>query len=593
MTLLAKCLRSIVRNDAMRHDPDAIYNGRTILLVCCACFGGMVFGWDTGAIGGVLAMEQTRDKFGYKNRSKTDKSNLDQNIVSTLQAGCFAACLVTSWFADRFGRRATLIGAGLLTSVGVLFQAASGIKGTLAAMYVGRFISGLGVGCASTVSPLYVSECCPRAIRGGLTGELAMVRISGIGSSVADCYVPGGRRTIGFYQLFNVVGIMIAFWVNYGCLLHVQAPAVYIVPLALQALPAALLVAGMLMSPERSIPLNPRWCAQKDDWEGTTRVLVKLRGLPAESEYVAREIQEMAGQLAQERRLMGDANFRSLMRELWLVPANRKRAIITVVLMICQQLTGVNAIVGICVYKGRRPDVKSSDEHKEKPRVNYYAPQIFTNLGMTGTDTSLFATGVYGVVKTVACIVFLLFVADSLGRRRSLLWTSPMLMIVLFIIGIYGRVQPPVEHQPVTAFGYVAITCIYLWAAFFQFGWGPACWILVSEIPTARLRAVNVSIGAATQWLFNFIMARTVLTMQNTMGYKGYGMFFMFGSFDVLMGIFVYLFVPETKGLSLERMDELFGMAETAKQLDTEVEAGDGQFTGVQKGVQEQRTGKM
>ncbi|KAG6023197.1 hypothetical protein E4U19_004520 [Claviceps sp. Clav32 group G5] len=536
MTILARCLRSIVRNDSMRHDPDAIYNGRTILLVCCACFGGMVFGWDTGAIGGVLAMEQTRDKFGYKNRSKTDKSNLDQNIVSTLQAGCFAACLATSWFADRFGRRATLIGAGLLTSMGVLFQAASGIKGTLAVMYVGRFISGLGVGCASTVSPLYVSECCPRAIRGGLTG---------------------------FYQLFNVVGIMIAFWVNYGCLLHVQAPAVYIVPLALQALPAALLVAGMLMSPE-----SPRWCAQKDDWEGTTRVLVRLRGLPAESEYVAREIQEMADQLAQERRLMGDANFRSLMRELWLVPANRKRAIITVVLMICQQLTGVNAI-------------------------NYYAPQIFTNLGMTGTDTSLFATGVYGVVKTVACIVFLLFVADSLGRRRSLLWTSPMLMIVLFIIGIYGRVQPPVEHQPVTAFGYVAITCIYLWAAFFQFGWGPACWILVSEIPTARLRAVNVSIGAATQWLFNFIMARTVLTMQNTMGYKGYGMFFMFGSFDVLMGIFVYVFVPETKGLSLERMDELFGMTETTKQLDTEVEGGDGQVTGVQKGEQEERKGKI
>ncbi|KAG5969063.1 hypothetical protein E4U58_001652 [Claviceps cyperi] len=580
MTLLAKCLRSIVRNDAMRHDPDAIYNGRTILLVCCACFGGMVFGWDTGAIGGVLAMEQTRDKFGYKNRSKTDKSNLDQNIVSTLQAGCFAACLVTSWFADRFGRRATLIGAGLLTSVGVLFQAASGIKGTLAVMYVGRFISGLGVGCASTVSPLYVSECCPRAIRGGLTG---------------------------FYQLFNVIGIMIAFWVNYGCLLHVQAPAVYIVPLALQALPAAFLVAGMLLSPERSIctpevrrdlskdmltDVQPSMVCAKGRlgghyqspgqaqkvcssyfctnlrWLKLFRELTDCIRLPAESEYVTREIQEIASQLAQERCLMGDANLRSLMRELWLVPANRKRAIITVVLMICQQLTGVNAI-------------------------NYYAPQIFTNLGMTGTDTSLFATGVYGVVKTVACIVFLLFMADSLGRRRSLLWTSPMLMIVLFIIGIYGRVQPPVEHHPVTAFGYVAITCIYLWAAFFQFGWGPACWILVSEIPTARLRAVNVSIGAATQWLFNFIMARTVLTMQNTMGYKGYGMFFMFGSFDVLMGIFVYLFVPETKGLSLERMDKLFGMAETAKQLDTEVEAGDGQVTGVQKGAQEQRIGKM
>ncbi|KAG6012606.1 hypothetical protein E4U54_007425 [Claviceps lovelessii] len=511
MGLLARSLRSIVRNDAMRDDPDAIYNGRTIALVCCACFGGMLFGWDSGTIGGVLAMDQTSEKFGYKNRSKTDKSNLDQNIVSTLQAGCFAACLVTSWFADRFGRRTTLVGAGFLTTIGVVFQAASGVNGTLAVMYVGRFIGGLGAGCASTVTPLYVSECCPRAIRGGLTA---------------------------FYQLFIVSGIMVAFWINYGCLLHLEAPAVYIVPLALQAVPAILLIAGMLLSPE-----SPRWCAQKDDWDGSMRVLVKLRGLPAESEYVSQELREMAEQLEHERRLMGDANFRSLMREMWLVPANRKRAVITVVLMCCQQLTGVNAI-------------------------NYYAPQIFTNLGMTGTDSSLFATGVYGIVKTVACMLFLLLIADSLGRRRSLLWTSPMLMVVLFIIGIYGRVQPPVEGNPVTAFGYVAIICIYLWAAFFQFGWGPACWILISEIPTARLRAVNVSIGAATQWLFNFVMARTVLTMQNTMGYKGYGMFFMFGSFDLLMGVFVYLFVPETKGLGLERMDELFGMTELdMKQL--------------------------
>jgi hypothetical protein len=85
------------------------------------------------------------------------------------------------------------------------------------------------------------------------------------------------------------------------------------------------------------------------------------------------------------------------------------------------------------------------------PLQNYYAPQIFTNLGMTGTDSSLFATGVYGIVKTVACSMFLLFIADSLGRRKALLWTSPMLFVVLFIIGIYGRVQPPVTGEPVSS----------------------------------------------------------------------------------------------------------------------------------------------
>jgi MFS family permease len=170
----AKILSVIVRNDAMRTDPTEIYNAKVMALVCSACFGGMLFGWDTGAIGGVLTMEATREKYGYLNRSKTDKANLDQNIVSTLQAGCFAACLVTSWFADKFGRRRSLIGSGVITTIGVIFQAASAVGGNLVVMYIGRFIAGLGVGAASTLTPLYVSECVPRSIRGGLTGKCSL-----------------------------------------------------------------------------------------------------------------------------------------------------------------------------------------------------------------------------------------------------------------------------------------------------------------------------------------------------------------------------------------------------------------------------------
>lgn len=80
---------------------------------------------------------------------------------------------------------------------------------------------------------------------------------------------------------------------------------------------------------------------------------------------------------------------------------------------------------------------------------NYYAPQIFANLGMTGTEQGLFATGVYGIVKFAGCTIFLLFVADSLGRRMSLLWTSIAQGLVMYLIGIYGRVEPPVEGQGV------------------------------------------------------------------------------------------------------------------------------------------------
>lgn len=132
-------------------------------------------------------------------------------VASTLQAGCFAACFVTPWLTDRYGRRWALIGTGAITVVGVILQSGSAASGSLAAMYVGRFIAGLGVGAASMLTPLYVSECAPRAIRGGLTA---------------------------FYQLFIVTGVMISFWINYGCLLHLSGTSTYVVPLAFQSLPA-------------------------------------------------------------------------------------------------------------------------------------------------------------------------------------------------------------------------------------------------------------------------------------------------------------------------------------------------------------------
>jgi MFS family permease len=222
----AKVLRAIVRNDAMKEDPDEIYNWRVFALVFSSCFGGMLFGWETGAIGGVLAMDATQERYGYAHWDKKDKSLMDQNIVSTLQIGCWVSCYFTGWLADKYGRRLCLIGTGLFTIIGVVFQAASAAQGTIAVMYVGRFLAGLGVGAASTLVPLYVSECVPRAVRGGLTA---------------------------FYQLFIVTGVMISFWVNYGSLLHIKGQAVFIVPLTLQVTPAVLLAICMTFQKERYV----------------------------------------------------------------------------------------------------------------------------------------------------------------------------------------------------------------------------------------------------------------------------------------------------------------------------------------------------
>jgi len=465
MGLSTRVLQKIVRNEAMASDPPEIYGWRVYLLACSACFGAMSFGWDSAVIGGVIVLPPFITDFNLGDSKSPATANLSANIVSTLQAGCFLGALVASPMTDRFGRKWCLIGASMLILIGVIMQAAA--VGNLGAMYAGRFISGTGVGAASTINPIYVSENAPRAIRVLLTG---------------------------LYQLFIVTGGMIAFWINYSVSINFpQTKLMYIFPLAIQALPALLLCFCMLLCQE-----SPRWLARQDRWDDCKRVLSRIRNLSPDHPYIQEEFQEIAGQLEHERNLIGDATFWNLQREMWTIAGNRRRALISIILMICQQMTGTNAI-------------------------NTYAPLIFKNLGLTGTSTSLFSTGIYGIVKVTSCIIFLLFMADSLGRRRSLLWTSIAQGLAMFYIGLYIRIAPPKDGEPVPPAGYFALVSIFLFAAFFQFGWGPACWIYASEIPAARLRSLNVSYAAATQWLFNFVVARAVPVMLITVGANGYG----------------------------------------------------------------------
>lgn len=510
----AKIIQMIVKNDAVKSDPPEIYGWRAFAMAGSACFGGMLFGFDIGTIGGVLELKEFRAKYGIAGLSKTGQADLNANIASTLQAGCFIGCFLYAWMADRFGRKTALQIAGLVTIIGCVFQAAA--LGHLAVMYIGRFIAGVGVGGASMVVPLYITENAPRAIRGGLTG---------------------------LYQLFIATGTCLAFWVNYGSLLHLSGgDRVYIVPLILQALPAVLLIGCMALNKE-----SPRYLAKQDRWEEASAVLARMRNLPVSHEYVQSEIKDIADQLEHERMLIAGATTKDLLKEMFTIPGNRKRALISIGLMICQQMTGTNAI-------------------------NYYAPQIFKALGLAGNELKLFATGIYGVVKMVGCLCFLIFAADSLGRRRSLLWTSIAQGASMFYIGIYMRVDPPVEGEPVPGAGYFALVCVFLFACFFQFGWGPVCWIYVSEIPAARLRSLNVAIAAATQWLFNFVVARATPNMMATMGKGGYGTFLTYGTFCFSMFFFVWFLVPETKGLSLERMDDLFGLTEMVKNIEADRE---------------------
>lgn len=102
--------------------------------------------------------------------------------------------------------------------------------------------------------------------------------------------------------------------------------------------------------------------------------------------------------------------------------------------------------------------------------INYYAPTIFADLGVTGNAQGLFATGVYGIVKMASCAIFITFLADTLGRKWSLIWTGFFMWFCMFYLGFFVRFDPPLKGQPVSGAGYGALVMVYLFAAAFQFG---------------------------------------------------------------------------------------------------------------------------
>merc|ERR1711981_612493 len=206
----------------------------------------------------------------------------------------FPRCFDCLLHCRQVGTTTFSLSAASMAIFGIVIQTAS--SGEIAALYVGRFFAGVGVGAASMLTPLYVSENTPRSIRGGLTG---------------------------IYQLNVTIGIMMSFWVNYGSLEHSKGDAIWQVPLALQMLPAVFMLVGVSLCNE-----SPRFLAKQDNWEKATHVLTTLRNLPADHPYVRMELEDMQEQLENERRMVGGASFMDLQREMWLIPGNRKRALI-------------------------------------------------------------------------------------------------------------------------------------------------------------------------------------------------------------------------------------------------------------------------
>ncbi|KAG5350468.1 hypothetical protein C0989_010930 [Termitomyces sp. Mn162] len=191
--------------------------------------------------------------------------------------------------------------------------------------------------------------------------------------------------------------------------------------------------------------------------------------------------------------------------------------------------------------------------------VGYYAPQIFTSIGFVGAKNSLLASGIYGVVKVVATAIFVFFFVETIGRRISLIISSLGMGTLFFIIGAILKTHPvSADHPPPTPppASKAMAAMLYIYVCFYSMGWGPMPWIYVSDIFPTRTRHYGLAVASASQWLWNFVVSKVTPDMITDLGYK---IFLMFATVNIgAMGLFSF-FIPETKGLSLEEMDVIFG----------------------------------
>ncbi|KAH8897908.1 MFS sugar transporter-like protein [Thozetella sp. PMI_491] len=335
--------------------------------------------------------------------------------------------------------------------------------------------------------------------------------IAGLGLGAATVVVPMFssemvpkelRGQIGsFFQWFFTFGIFTSYWIDYGVAKAIPntESRQWQIPIGLQLLPAALLGLGMLTLKE-----STRWLTKKGRHEEAWESLKWIRA--DDSQATRDEMEEIRLGVEMEARA----------REGFQVSAG-------FFIMLAQQSIGATAFA-------------------------YYGPQYFKLL-VGGGDKDLLLTAIFGAVKVIACGIFVLVLADRVGRRKVLVGGAAFMAACQITTAAVVKAIPPPEQGNITSSGIATVALIYLFVIAYNFSWGPLPWPYLSEIFPTRIRESGVAIGVASQWLFNFVYSIATPYMMTNMGW---GTFLLWGAFDIIIGITTFVFLKETKGLSLE-----------------------------------------
>jgi SP family xylose:H+ symportor-like MFS transporter len=465
-----------------------------VALTFVATLGGLLFGYDTAVISGAVSSIDAYfiDPLGL---SETARDSLSGWTISSALFGCVIGGAVAGWISTTLGRRGGLIVAAVLFLVGSLGSAVPELgfgqighmgPAALWPFIFYRVLGGIGVGIASMLSPLYIAEIAPSAIRG---------------------------RLVSFNQLAIVGGMLIVYFVNYY--IQTQGDDAWLkstgwrLMLASEAIPSLIFLGLLCMVPD-----TPRWFV--------------LRG---RSDRALAELRRISGE-ADAHTILAEIERTLVVRTAPLWTFGTAVIIVGIMLSVFQQLVGINAVL-------------------------YYAPLMFQNMGAS-TDSAFLQTVVVGAANTVFTVVAILTV-DKLGRKPLLIIGALIMAVSMIALGFLFSAK---------AVGLAALIAVVAYIGGFALSWGPVVWVLLSEMFPNSIKGRAMAIAVVAQWAANILVSWSFKVLDgnsvlNAMFNHGFA-YWIYGAFSVLAALFVMVYVPETKGRTLEQIQDLWGHGRAA-----------------------------
>jgi len=452
-------------------------------VVAVATLGGFMFGYDSGVINGTQK--------GLEVTFALDRLGVGVNVGAILLGSAIGA-FAAGRLSDRMGRRSVMRLAAILFLLSAFL---AGGAPSSAIFIMARIVGGLGVGAASVISPVYISEVVPADVRGRLVSVQQVMIIAGL----------TGAFVVNFLVAYYAGGSTATLWGG--------MPA-WRWMFWLQALPAAIYYATLHFIPE-----SPRFLIIKGRTSEACAVIGRLFG----ERDVARKVAAIEASIAADDHNPRLADLRN--------PATgRIRPVLWagVGLAVFQQLVGINVIF-------------------------YYGATLWQSVGFSESD-ALKTNVLSGLLATVSCLLAMAAV-DKIGRKPLLLMGSAGMSITLAVIAAAFSTAETVSGAIVLLpphVGLLALVAANLYVMLFNISWGPVMWVMLGEMFPNQIRGSGLAVSGFAQWFANAAVSVTFPTLSISPGlcptYIGYSFF------ALLSFIFVRRFVQETRGRELEEM---------------------------------------